>query len=114
MSDDTMRIAASITSDWNDHMFSRPGPWQIGGERYDLADDEQYDALGEDVTRTDLPLILVRQGDGQFFEIDLDVMVSPTSAQQRAAHREVLREMDKYAAWLHEHARAARKAAPGE
>jgi hypothetical protein len=92
MTDETMRLAAQITAGLTEEMFNHNGPHRIEGHEYAIATDEQYEALGEDVTATDLPLILCRRSDGKFFEVELDAMVYETTPVQRKSRAEQLRQ----------------------
>jgi hypothetical protein len=93
MSDDTMRLAGWFAAGLYEDAMNHNGPWRHGGETYRVASDEQYAALGEDVTAVDLPLIVVRASDGKMFEVELDAHVTETSIEQREQQRERFREM---------------------
>lgn len=93
MSDETQRLDGQITGALYEHFFDAMHGWTFGGERYEIADDVQYAALGEDPRADDLPLILVRQSDGAYFEVDLWASVSRTTPEQRDEHRRQLMAM---------------------
>jgi len=64
-------------------------PRQIAGDAYEMASEEQYAELGEtDMADPSLPLIVRRQSDGAYFEIELDAYVWPTSPEARRKARE--------------------------
>jgi hypothetical protein len=105
VTDETMRLSAEIAGGLGDYMFNHNGPHRLGGEQYDIATDEQYEMLGEDVTATDLPLVLVRRSDGKMFEVELDAHIYETTPEQRKARAGQLRQLRESA-----QARKARKA----
>ena len=93
MSDETMDLSGRISAALMEYMFNHNGPHRIAGEEYGLATDEQYKSLHEDVTATDLPLVLVRRSDGQMFEVEVDAHVSETSPELRQEQMEHYRQM---------------------
>jgi hypothetical protein len=94
VSDETMALAGDIAGLLYDHFFSSSRRWwTFSGDRYEIADDDQYAALGEDPTKLDLPLILVRESDGKFFQVDLDVSAQETTAAARLEQLEQLRKL---------------------
>jgi hypothetical protein len=110
MSDEEHRLEGIIVEGaysrfWNglgDFTFSSLGT-------FTLPDDEEWKALGEDPDAGDLPLILRRVSDGQYFEIDIDVSVRKTSPESRREQQEML---EKQAARM-KAAQAAGEGAPG-
>lgn len=91
MSEEIMRISASLSADWWQHIWDMHRPeWRINGQTYRLADEEQYEELGEDPDADDLPVILFRETDGKFFEVDFEAFVNETSAESRKAQLERL------------------------
>lgn len=90
-------LAGWIVQAWYEDFFNRLWPLHIDGETYEIADDEQYKALGEvdkdGMVPSDAPLILVRQSDGKFFEIELDATARETTVEEREAQRARLRKM---------------------
>jgi len=94
VSEETMRISASLSADWWQHVWNLSRPeWRINGQAYKLAEPEQYEELGEDPDADDLPVILFRPADGRFFEVDFEAIVHETSAESRKAQAERLRRM---------------------
>ncbi len=104
MTDETMNLSGRISQAMYDHFFGSLRGWTFDGEHYDVADDQQYEHLGEDIDASDLPLILVRKSDGKFFEVDIDASVWETTAEERREKNEqaarmrerVLRQAERY------------------
>jgi hypothetical protein len=100
MSDDTMRLAGDIGWGLAEH-FCNAYRHRINGQEYDMPEDDQWEALGEDPGATDCPIILVRKSDGKFFEVDIEVTVKETSPEQREKDREYYKSM-----WARHHPEA--------
>lgn len=92
MTDETVKLSGNISALLYDHFFGCLHGWTFDGEHYEIADDQQYAALGEDIDG-DLPLILVRSSDGKFFEVELDATAWETTAKERKAANERARKM---------------------
>lgn len=94
---DARTLAGWIVAAWYDDCFSRLWPLHVDGEDYEIADEDQYKALGEadedGHVLSDAPLILVRKSDGVFFEVELDAHAWETSVAAREAQRAVLTKM---------------------
>lgn len=84
------RLDGELTALLYEYLFDAGHGWTIGGQRYEVAGDAQYAALGEDVSDPDgdCPLILARQSDGALFEIDLWATARRTTPEQRDAERQ--------------------------
>lgn len=97
------RLDAQVTGHLFEHFFdSTSGRWTFGGQVYRLADDVQYASLGEDADADDLPLVLVRDGDGAMFEVDLFAAVRCVTPDQMDADRRNLMAVRERAARVHE------------
>jgi hypothetical protein len=94
---DTDKIAGWLSQAWFEDLCNRLRPLHILGEDYEVADDEQYKALGEadkdGLPAADAPLILFRKSDGRFFEVELDATVWETTVEERQAQRARLIKM---------------------
>lgn len=77
---------------------SARGRWTFGGHVYELADEVQLASLGEDPDADDVPLVLVRQGDGAMFEVDLWATVRCVTPELKDADRKRLMEHRERAA----------------
>lgn len=90
-------IAGWLSQAWHEDLCDRLWPLRIDGEDYEVADDEQYAALGEadkdGLPAADAPLILFRKRDEKFFEVELDATVWETTVEERQAQRARLAKM---------------------
>lgn len=84
----TDKLVSWLITAWYEDMFNRNDPVRIGSETYRLGDENEYAALGEAAYAPDAPLILVRESDGLFFEVDFDASAWNTTAAERQAQRE--------------------------
>ena len=93
MDEDAVRLSARITGEVADWIFERGRPWQVNGETYRLAGDEQYQDLGEEICGDEAPLILARESDGQCFEVQVEATAWPTDRLSREQERQRLARM---------------------
>lgn len=108
MTSNAMRVAAQIVGAWYTHCLEHEH-WSFHDGAYRPASEEEYRALGEDLYAEDAPLILTRESDGTFFEVELDATAWQTSPEERQAHRDRLaaqRARIEAAAKKHEGAQA--------
>jgi hypothetical protein len=101
-------LDAEITADLFEDFFDSPtGRWRYGGHVYELADEVQLASLGEDPDADDVPLVLVRQGDGAMFEVDLWATVRCVTPEQADRDRRELMALREAAAARQESAGGA-------
>lgn len=109
MGDAEFALAGHLVQAWQERLTEFPRPIRVGGEVYELADEDDYakfdeveDAEGVLSIKDDAPLIYRRERDGAYFEVEVDAFVraiDPERERVRKAARQ----------WQAEQARARRE-----
>jgi len=90
---DEDRLASQISEALTESITFASRRLRYGREEYDCPDEDEWAELGEDPSSPYCPLILRRESDGKFFEVDIDVTVWETTPAQREERRAYFRAM---------------------